>query len=209
MPHNGKVDTSYDHVRGITTVRLDRIQVYGEPPTELQYVGGDKASFDASFSYSGRTLRAYPKRILFSFTSTSQNWKYTDFPKLTALVDGKPLNLRPSEYVPSFTVNASANTNSDDYISQGIAVSLSHKTFLRIANGRTVQIKMGPREFDLVENHLEALRNLVTRMVPDGVGILVGSEDSSEGKDESPIPFRTSSDTPRLTCGSDSPSLPG
>ena len=166
ITHNGKVDTSYDQVRGITTVRLNPMQVYGEPLASSQYVGGDEASFNASFSYSGQTLRAQPKLILFSLTSTSQNWKYTDFPKLTALVDGKILNLGPLEHVPSFTVNASANANSDDYISQGIAVSLTYKTFLRIANGKKVQIRMGPREFDLVGNHLEALRYLATRMVP-------------------------------------------
>jgi hypothetical protein len=163
---NGKVETSYDQVKEITTVRLNPMQVYGEPLASSQYVGGDEASFDASFSYSGQTLRAQPKRILFSLTSTSQNWKYTDFPKLTALVDGKLLNLGPLEQLPSFSVNPSANTNSDDYISQGITVSLTYKTFLRIANGNKVQIRMGPRQFDLVGNHLEALRYLATRMVP-------------------------------------------
>jgi hypothetical protein len=163
---NGKVETSYDQVKEITTVRLNPMQVYGEPLASSQYVGGDEASFDASFSYSGQTLRAPPKRILFSLTSTSQNWKYTDFPKLTALVDGKLLNLGPLEQLPSFSVNPSANTNSDDYISQGITVSLTYKTFLRIANGNKVQIRMGPRQFDLVGNHLEALRYLATLMVP-------------------------------------------
>src|SRR4030095_6312339 len=69
--HNGKVDTSYDQLTGITTVRLNPMQVYGEPLSSLQYIGGDEASFDASFSYSGRTLRAQPKRIRFSLTSTS------------------------------------------------------------------------------------------------------------------------------------------
>ena len=163
---NGKVETSYDQVKEITTVRLSPMQVYGEPLASSQYVGGDEANFNASFSYSGQTLRAQPKQILFSLTSTSQNWKYTDFPKLSALVDGKLLNLGPLEQLPSFSVNPSANTNADDYISQGITVSLTYKTFLRIANGNKVQIRMGPRQFDLVGNHLEALRYLATRMVP-------------------------------------------
>ena len=164
--HNGKVETSYDQAKGITTVRLNPMQVYGEPLTSSQYVGGDEASFDASFSYSGRTLRTQPKHILFSLTSTSQDWKYTDFPKLSALVDGKALSLGPLERVPSFTVSPSTNANSDDYISQGITVSLSYKTFAQIANGKIVQIRMGPREFDLASHHLEALRRLASRMVP-------------------------------------------
>ncbi|HET6892715.1 MAG TPA: hypothetical protein VFH31_16545 [Pyrinomonadaceae bacterium] len=164
--HNGTIETSYDQVKEITTVRLNPMQVYGEPLASSQYIGGDEASFNASFTYSGRTLRAQPKSILFSLTSTSQDWKYTDFRKLTALVDGRRLTIGPLEHVPSFTVNAPANANSDDYISQGIAISLPYKTFLRIANGKKVQIRMGPREFELGENHLEALRYLATRMVP-------------------------------------------
>ena len=164
--HDENVETSYDQVKEITTVRLNPMQVYGEPLASSRYIGGDQASFNASFTYSGRTLRAQPKRVLFSLTSTSQDWKYTDFRKLTALVDGKHLTLGPLEQVPSFTVNASGNANSDDYVSQGIAISLTYKTFLRIANGKKVQIRMGPREFKLEKNHLEALRYLATRMVP-------------------------------------------
>jgi flagellar basal body-associated protein FliL len=164
--HNGRIETSYDQVKEITTVQLSPMQVYGEPLASSDYIGGDQARFNASFTYSGRTLRAQPKRVLFSLISTSEDWKYTDFHKLTALVDGKRLQLGPLEHVPSFTVNAPANTNSDDYISQAIAISLPYKTFLRIANGKKVQIRMGPREFKLEKNHLEALRDLATWMVP-------------------------------------------
>jgi hypothetical protein len=166
LTHNGEIETSYDQVKGITTVRLNPMQVYGEPLASSNYIGSDEARFNASFTYLGRTLTVQPKTVLFSLISTSEDWKYTDFRKLTALVDGKRLNLGPLEHVPSFTVNASANANSDDYISQGIAISLTYKTFLRIANGKKVQIRMGPREFELEKNHLEALRYLATRMVP-------------------------------------------
>jgi len=164
--HKGNIETSYDLVKEITTVRFNPMQVYGEPFVSSNYIGGDEARFNASFTYSGRTLRAEPKRVLFSLISTSEDWKYTDFRKLTALVDGRRLKLGPLEHVPSFTVNAPANANTGDYISQGIAVSLPYKTFLRIANGKKVQIRMGPREFGLEKNHLEALRSLATWMVP-------------------------------------------
>lgn len=160
------IETNYDQVKKLTTVRLSPMQIYGEPLASSNYIGGDEARFDASFTYSGRTLRTQQKRVLLSLISTSQDWKYTDFQKLTALVDGKRLSLGPHEHVPSFTVNAPANANSDDYITQTIAISIPYKTFLRIANGKKVQIRMGPREFELGEHHLEALRDLATRTVP-------------------------------------------
>jgi hypothetical protein len=156
-----KIETSYDQVKDITTVRLNPMQVYGEPLASSNYTGGDEARFYASFTHSGRTLSAPPKRVLISLMSTSEKWKYTDFRKLTALVDGKRLKIGPLEHVPSFTVNASANSNSDDYILQEIAISLPYQMFLRIANGKKIQIRMGPREFKLEENHLAALRDLV------------------------------------------------
>jgi len=166
LTYSGEIETSYDQVKGITTVRLNPMQVYGEPLTSSKYIGGDEARFSASFTYLGRRLRVQPKTVLFSLISTSEDWKYSDFRKLTALVDGKRLNLGPLEHVPSFTVSASPNPKSDDSIRQWIAVSLTYKTFRRIAKGKKVQIRMGPREFKLETNHLTALRDLATRMVP-------------------------------------------
>lgn len=166
ITHKGKAETRYDQNKAITTVRLYPMQVYGEPLASSKYIGGDEASFIASFTYPGRTLKAQPKKVLLSLISTSLDWKYTDFRELTAVVDGKRLELGPLEQVPSFTVSASANPNSDDYISERIAIALPYGTFLRIANGTKVRIRMGPREFKLEPKHLEALRYLATRMVP-------------------------------------------
>lgn len=164
--HNGTIERSYDPVKRVTTVQLNPMQIYGESLASSDYIGGDEARFYASFTYSGRILKARPKRVLFSLISTSEDWKYTDFHNLTALVDGKRLKLGPLEDVPSFTVHAPANATSDDYIKQEIAISLPYGTFLRIANGIKVQIRMGPREFKLEKNHLAALRELARWMVP-------------------------------------------
>ena len=163
---NENIETSYDRTKKITTVSLIPMQVYGEPLSSSYYVGSDQASFGASFTHLGRALTAQPRRVLFSLTSTAQDWKYSDFRKLSALVDGQRIKLGAMEHVPSFTVSASANPNSDDYVSQAIAISVPYKTFLRIANGQSVQIRLGPRQFELKKNHLESLRHLATRMVP-------------------------------------------
>jgi hypothetical protein len=165
LAHKGKIETSYDKVKDVTTVRFDSVQVYGEPLISSNYVGRDEARFYASFTFPGRILNAPPGRVLISLISSSQDWKYTDFRKPIALVDGKRLKLGPLEHLPSFTVNAPANSKSDDYISQEIAISLPYKTFLRIAYGKRVQIRMGPREFKLEKDHLEFLRDLASRMV--------------------------------------------
>ena len=164
--HDGKIETSYDEVKDTTTVRLNPMQLYGEALASSNYVGDDGARFYASFTYPGRTSSAPPKRVLITLISTSEDWKYKDSLKLTALVDGKHLKIGPLEHAPSFAVKAPADSISADSVSQEIAISLPYKTFLRIANGKKVRIRMGPREFKLEENHLEALRDLAGRMHP-------------------------------------------
>lgn len=164
--HNWKIETSYDQAKDTTTVGLNPMQVYGEPLDSTNYRGNDEARFYASFTYPGRTLSAPPRRVLISLISTSEDWKYTDFRKLTALVDGKRLKLGPLERAPSFTISAPADSGANDSTHQEIAVSLPYETFLRLAGGKKVRIRMGPREFRLEENHLEALRDLGSRMAP-------------------------------------------
>jgi hypothetical protein len=162
---NREIETSYDEHKDVTTVRLSPMQVYGEPIASSNYIGRDEAQFYASFTYSGRTLKVPPDRVLISLISSSEDWKYTDFRKPLAFVDGKRLKLGPLEHLPSFTVNAPASLTSDDYIKQEIAISVPYKTFLRVANGNKVQIRMGPREFKLEKSHLESLRGLASWMV--------------------------------------------
>ena len=166
LAHDGKIETSYDEVKGTTTVRLNPMQVYGESLVSSNYVGDDGARFYASFTYPGRTLSAPPKRVLITLISTSEDWKYKDSLELTALVDGKHLKIGPLEHAPSFAVKAPADSISADSVSQEIAISLPYRTFLRIAHGKKVKIRMGPREFKLEENHLEPLRALAGPMHP-------------------------------------------
>lgn len=164
--HRGQIETSYDPAKDTTIVRLHPMQVYGEPLASSNYAGGAEARFYASFTHPGPASSARPERMLISLISTTGDWKYTDFRKLSAIVDGKRLNLGALEFAPRFTVNAPANANADDNIRQEIAVSLPRRTFLRIANGKEVRIRMGPREFKLGGTHLEALRDLASRMAP-------------------------------------------
>src|SRR3954463_14100985 len=106
---NRGIETSYDEHKDVTTVRLSPMQVYGQPIASSNYIGRDEAQFYASFTYSGRTLNVPPDRVLISLISSSEDWKYTDFRKPLAFVDGKRLKLGPLEHVPSFTVNAPAS----------------------------------------------------------------------------------------------------
>jgi len=54
----------------------------------------------------------------------------------------------------------------DRYYVETLAVSLPYDVFVKIANGKTVKMQAGRREFKLKEEHLEALRDIVSRMTP-------------------------------------------
>lgn len=160
----GKIETSYDQVKNITTVHLNPLQVYGEPLASTNYKGADEARLYASFTFPGRHLRARPRRVLISLVSTSEDWKYTDYRHAIALVDGERLKLGGLVRLPSFTIRGLADSESQDNTRQEIAISLTLRTFLRIAEGKEVRIRMGPREFKLGANHLGALRELTGTM---------------------------------------------
>jgi hypothetical protein len=161
---NTQIETSYDPVKDVTTVRLKTLQVYGEPLSSSNYKGADEARFYASFTYPGQVMRARPRRVLLSLVSTSEDWKYTDYRHATALVDGKLMRLGGLVRLPSFSIRNSARSSSEDYTRQEISIALPLKTFLRIAGGKYVRIRMGPREFRLSEHHLGALRELAARI---------------------------------------------
>jgi len=51
-------------------------------------------------------------------------------------------------------------------VNEALAVSVPYETFLKIANGTSVEMKLGVKEFKLKDEHLEGFRDLASRMVP-------------------------------------------
>lgn len=51
-------------------------------------------------------------------------------------------------------------------VKEFLAASLTYNTFLKIANGKSVETKLGRKEFKLNDDHLEGFRDLAGRMMP-------------------------------------------
>jgi len=74
--HGKKIETEYDKVRQLTTVRLNALQLFGLDVMPL-------------FTYKGEQP-ALPKSVSFYLFSVSVGWKYDyDKPPLYAIADGK------------------------------------------------------------------------------------------------------------------------
>jgi hypothetical protein len=91
-------------------------------------------------------------------------FKGKEMPELVAVVDGEHISLGK-------TMLESSQTSLE--VDKGIQVSherlfanFTYQGLLRLVNARKVVMKVGRLEFELKESHLEALRDIASRMVP-------------------------------------------
>jgi hypothetical protein len=161
--HRGKIETKYDRFRNQTTVRLEPYYVQGTAP-KLDPLAGIEIS--AGFVYEGQTLTKHPDEVLFGIVSTSADgFRYDQDRGLIALVDGERVDLGQMDRVDA-SYKKKGIVIPDRYYVEVLAISMKYDVFLKIANAKVVEMQAGRREFKLRDEHLEALRDLASRMVP-------------------------------------------
>jgi hypothetical protein len=145
--HNFEIETRYDKFNDITTVSLLMI-LTAEP---------EAFSISAGFSYKGRVagiieaMSLTPWPIWFRVYSSNKGYAGLNS-NLVILADDDRI----------------AATMENNYAQGQIirGTSMSYPSFLKIVNSRRVEMQAGTLELALKENHLEALRDLATRMIP-------------------------------------------
>jgi len=144
----GKVATYYNAAKDITTVVLGFSDVGGESPCGL-YVSAN--SFDA-----GKTA-TQPSQIKLVIMRITPEDKIKSAPlrDLTFSIDGEVLNLGHME-------TASQQTNMDLRL-ETLESSLSFDSFMKIANAKTVDGKLGSAKFRLTDNNLSFMRAFASR----------------------------------------------
>lgn len=150
--HGAKFATRYDKFKDQTTVLFYPMAVSG---TARYLLSSEMLGLFAAFTYSGKTQPASVSEVIIAFTSTSPDWVYLKDRELIALVDGERLPL-----------GEAARDSSVKYggVEEMLAVTVSYDHLLKLTNARVVEMKLGDREIKLKEKHLEALRDLASRM---------------------------------------------
>lgn len=145
--HKFKIVSKFDKFQDMTNYFLEPMPV------------ANGISVGGGFFHKGKELTEPVILALFSVTSESEGWRFLDgrSRNLTFLVDGESLKL--GEMMRNGDVE---NGGVTEYLNFPIPTD----KFLKIVNADKVEVQVGTTEFALKESHLEALRDLASRMTP-------------------------------------------
>lgn len=97
----------------------------------------------------------------FIVESYSANWRYLDESdrELYAIIDGERFRFGTGERDGNVSTGRYTRSVS---VHEQISFRLDEDTFTKLANGKSVELKIGPIEFKLKDEHQEAFRDLIS-----------------------------------------------
>jgi len=169
--HNSKVEKKYDE---------DQTTVYLRPMTIRNVRGSIEASiinegkrtetipsevlWMTAYFISPRKVLVKPRFVIIGFRSwTMDQTKYAVDRTLMIDLDGSVLNLGPMEVVERH-IDPNMELHSNQYLIESLELPLPYETFLRITSAGKVKMALGGTEFQLTNEHLEAFRDLISRV---------------------------------------------
>ena len=145
--HNGVIVTSFDQPTG-------RMKTTLEHPHPI----GNGVYLLASFFYQDRRLRTPPTIDLY-FVSAAKHPKFRDSHNLSISADGSAL---------AYGVRTSYFTERGEHglTIEKTVVTLTYADLVNLTNANRVTARLGDTEVALTNNHLEALREIASLMMP-------------------------------------------
>jgi len=145
----GKIASYYNDAQNKTNVVLGFSDVGGEAGCGL-YIS-------ANASYPGKTV-VTPSDIKLTIMRITPEEKIKSAPlrDLTFTVDGQPINVGVMETASQQTVM--------DLRWETLQIPVPYESFVKIANGKAVEGKLGAAKFLLTENNLNFMRQFATRL---------------------------------------------
>lgn len=145
--HNGQIVTRFE--RGGVRTTLDPMLIRGSQQ--------DGLFLHATFSHLPRA-QAARQTVELAFLSVSQTARFHHAPGLTLMVDGQPVALPGAVQYRS--------DSRDRLTLETARIVLPVESFRNLLRARRVTARLGPTEFQLRENHLEALREVASLVAP-------------------------------------------
>ena len=156
--HNTKIQTKYDSSKDQTMVYIDPYHSSG-PVHYFDLL--ENVIITAGFNHPGKTLKSVPEGVeLGVITNSRYGWFFGGNKELVIIADGEQVFAGPLIMVKKTKPNGST------YV-EILSVALPVNVFLKTANANAVEMRAGPQvQFKLVTEHLEAFRDLASRMKP-------------------------------------------
>lgn len=167
--HRAEIVTVYDKGKDHTSVVMQWYRVTEEPKEPELYTAGRHADVRiwAGFGHPGRVLKSTPPAIELRIGTDHDGESYFKgggMPELVAVVDGETISLGKTVLLRSKTTVGVVSTGQTTI--ETLGGTFTYGGLLRLTGGKKVVLKVGRLEFELKERHLEALRDLASRMVP-------------------------------------------
>ncbi len=150
--HSASITDDTDRFTGVRSTNLHDMKLIPQQQFEEPLQIG--AYFVKPTTPSGTV--GLPRIVVLTFYSSSEGWRFLKFHRLDVLADGERVD------VPEVL-------HRGDVVSGGVTeymtVDLPVSSFIKIANAESVEMRLGGVELQLNSNHLEALRDLLSRAI--------------------------------------------
>lgn len=170
--HNSKVESLYDKGKDQTTTYLRPMTLRYEKSSieakvmsdgRVDYLPSEVLSITAYFNSPGKVLLK-PQFVVIGFRSlTLDKTPYTNDLSLAAKVDGSMIALG-SMTIMDQHIDEGLSAGSNRYIVQALELPIPFETFLRVTESKHATMVLAGREVKLQSEHLEAFRDLVSRV---------------------------------------------
>ncbi len=170
--HNSKVESIYDKAKNQTTTYLRPMTLknvkssieatmIGERRTE--YLPSEILSMTAYFNSPGKVL-AKPQFVVIGFRSwANDKTPFTNDRLLTANLDGTVIALGTMT-IMEHRIDENMPSGSLRYIVESVELPIPYETFRRITKATQAALTLGGTELKLQNEHLEAFRDLISRV---------------------------------------------
>lgn len=148
--HDGKIDVTFDESKNETTVRLDTMKIYGGEAESLSMV--------VVGSYAGKTPQSPPSELLVVLSVSSNEKRFQFEPMLVITADG--------EIVRNRLTKKYASRVEGDRVIEPLFNMIPYDVLVKMANAKKVTLKIGVSEYEMTANNMEALKDVISRMVP-------------------------------------------
>ena len=154
--------TKYDASKNETSVYIyPYVQIYKSGPN---FLTAETLTMTAGFSYAGKDSASKPISVELGFISTVKTlWRFADERerKLTIIADDERFELGTLNRIKVRTVSM-INQQDRRYL-EDLAMFIPFETFQKMAEAKKVVVKVGSYEIKLRKEHLEILREILSR----------------------------------------------
>ena len=125
-----------------------------------------KLDIQAAFAYPGRVLKETPQTVQLELLVNHPGKAFftnTAMPELIARVDGEAISFGRTSLVKTKTF---VDVDHGQLSYEHLSAYFSYAGLVRLTKAKKVTMKLGEVAFELEERHLEALRDMASRMLP-------------------------------------------